>query len=124
MTAPDTGLHSRDRAIEGQDGHRCTQLPRLSLRVQIQTHNSFAAEGPELARTSMPNCHPASPAQQVNKHKLSKNLGSGEVITVRADKITNGLPRVGGRRRNRVKLAKSLCDWRRAEVPGKSAGSA
>src|SRR5271157_4068980 len=52
VTAPDTGLHSRDRANEGQDGRQYSQLPRLSLRVQRLTLNSFAAEGPVFTPTA------------------------------------------------------------------------
>ena len=105
--------------LEQTRGKTATNVPsypgyRYAFRYRhITPSQPKVLSWPALA---VPNCRPASPVQQVNKHKLSKNLSSGEVITVRADKSTYGLPSAGGRR-NRMKLAKSVWDWRQAEIP-------
>lgn len=101
-TAPDTGLRSRDRANAGQDGHQCTQLPRLSLRAQGPTQSSFASEGLRWPSAVL-NCPPASRSQLADWIALSKDIGIGAVITVRADKDTYELSQGGVRTRRPVK---------------------
>src|SRR5208283_4454331 len=103
--------------LEQTRGKTATNVPSYAGYRYAFRDRHITPSHPKVLRwpSAVPNCRPSCPSQQADKHKLSKNL-SCEVITVRDDKSTYRLHSAGGRR-NRVKLAKSLWDWRQAEIP-------
>src|SRR5664279_637356 len=92
-------------------GKTATNVPSYAGYRYAFRDRHITPSHPKVLRwpSAVPNCRPTCPSQQADGIVLSKDIGSGAVITARTDKGTYGLPSAGGRR-TRVKSVKSL--WR------------